>query len=161
MNVMSEKRTQIIRAVLGVMFSPLIGLLAGLVVLHLRHPEGFGWLDCTISRPSASIMYLYMSAIWAWPGMLVLGIPAHIWFRKRNWISAWQYCLAGLVGGILTMALVTNIMSLRRPMSLPLWVRLFPFGVFHPAMVGLVVGLAFWMLVVWERHSKPTGGDIQ
>lgn len=152
---MSEKRIQIVRTLLGVLFSPVIGLLAGLVVLHLRHPEGFGWLDGPISRPSASIMYLCMSAIWAYPGIIVLGIPAHIWFQKRNWNSLWQYSLAGFIGGIMIIALVTNVMSLRRPMSLPLRVRLFPFGVLHPGVVGIVIGLTFWLIVVWRgRHNQ-------
>ena len=155
-NVMSEKRKQVFRVVLGVLFSPLIGLLAGLVVLHLRHPEGFGWLDDPVPRPLASLVYLCMFAIWAYPGMIILGIPTHIWFEKRNWTSTWQYCLAGLVGGILTIALVINAMLSGRPMSLADRLRLIPFGVLHPSVVGLVTGLAFWMIAVRRRHNRVT-----
>jgi hypothetical protein len=151
---MSKKRIQIIRLMLGLLFGPLIGLLAGVAVLHLRHPEGFGWLDGPISRPLASIMYLYMFAILAYPAMLLLGIPAYIWFRKRNWNSAWHYCLAGFFGCLFSLMAITNVSRLLRATSMPMRIRLFPFGVFHPGLVGIVIGLAFWMITIWRRHNK-------
>lgn len=139
---------------LGVLFSPLLGLIVGLVVLHLRHPEGFSWLDSRISRPSASLIYLGTFVLWAYAGMVLLGIPTYICFQRQNWKSAWHYGLAGFSGGILTVILVMNLIFLRPITTSDLQFRLFPYGILQPGVVGITTGLAFWIITVWKRHNK-------
>ncbi|OVE73561.1 hypothetical protein BVX94_03615 [bacterium B17] len=153
---MSERRKQIVRVLLGVLFSPLIGLLGGLVVFNLRHPDAVGWLGGQFSRFSASVMYLEYFAVWAYPGMIVLGIPTYLWFESQKWRSTWHYCLAGLIGGVLVIALRVNILSLCRPMriSLPLRARLLPYGFLHPGIVGLLIGISFWLITVYRHNNR-------
>ena len=42
---------------------------------------------------------LKLSAMLAYPAMVVLGVPAHLLLVKRGWTSGWIYTLVGLVIG--------------------------------------------------------------
>ncbi|MBN1879367.1 hypothetical protein JW823_04575 [bacterium] len=76
-------------------------------------------------------------------------------FYQHRWWSARQYCLAGFAGGLATVAFAINIMSLfHNPMNLPLQLRLFPFGIFHPGVVGVATGLDFWLAMVRTKRNR-------
>jgi len=145
-----------IRTIIALILAPIAGLLAGVVAVNIAHPEGFGWLDGPISRPSAALIYLMMMSPMTFGGMIILGWPASYWLIKKGINSVVPYGLLGVLFGLLTPVLVINVMLLLKHHVPTLRFALLPFGVLQPISVGITTGLMFWFITVRQRRGTTT-----
>jgi len=102
------------------------------VVAFLLAPLAPGFVLMIIAlfgHPGEGIWGFKFLAIFTYPAMLVLGLPAHLLLVKRHWTSGWSYTLAGLVIG----AVVAGIFFGGRVAVLG-------------ALLGAVTGFTFWLI---------------
>lgn len=75
-------------------------LVVGLVVA----PVMPGLLMLVLSlfvKPSEGVWALKFTAMFAYPAMIVVGMPLHLLFQRRGWTSAWSYLITGMLTGAL------------------------------------------------------------
>lgn len=74
------------RLVLGLALAPLA---PGLLMLALS----------LLGTPGEGMWALKLIAIFAYPAMIVVGLPLHLLFQRKGWISLWPYLIAGTLTG--------------------------------------------------------------
>ena len=52
-------------------------------------------------KPSEGVWALKFTAMFAYPAMIVVGMPLHLLFQRRGWTSAWPYLITGMLTGAL------------------------------------------------------------
>lgn len=75
------------RIILGIMLAPLI---PGLLMLALS----------LLGNPGEGIWALKLTAMFAYPSIIGLGLPLHFLFQRNGWTSAWPYLIAGTIAGV-------------------------------------------------------------
>lgn len=137
------------RTMMGFFISPLLGMIAGAIVLFFQHPEGFSWLDGRISRFQGATTYVMIFGLYAYIGMLTIGLPLHWLLRRLRFQPVWLYFLLGPVAALLFVMGLTIVLNLP---SFKFVFIPFLFGLMHPTIVGAVTFTAFWFIAV-RRHK--------
>jgi hypothetical protein len=100
---------------------------------------------------------LALSLLYGYPLAALLGIPAFLLFRRRNWLRFWQVCLAGVIIGSLVplglVVLVAIYMSGKVGLIGAMSVSLGEMGVLVPfgSAVGVLCAGVFWLLAYFPQ----------
>lgn len=78
-------------------------------------------------------------------GVLVLGVPAFLFFRYRRWWELWRFMLGGALGGVLCAPV---FMATAAP-SFWFFAILFALG-------GACHALLFWLMAAWRNPELTT-----
>lgn len=149
----TENRS-VARTVAAFFISPLLGMIASAIVVFIQHPEGFGWLDGRISRLQGAITYVMIFGVYAYLGMLILGLPLHWLLRRLRLQQVWWYLLLGPIVALLFVMIVAVANNLRFLYGGSLTFIPFQFGIMHPAIVGAVAFTVFWYIGVRTRAQR-------
>jgi len=89
----------------------------------------------------------------AYPAMLVIGLPAYAILRMFGRVSLWSCALIGAVSGIFPMCVLVGSGSIRAPLSWAEWGRglwnIWPFYTW-----GALVGVTFWVMVRPRKRAQ-------
>jgi hypothetical protein len=121
------------RLALGLALAPLA---PGLLVLALS----------LLGKPSEGIWALKLIAMFAYPAMIVLGLPLHLLFQRSGWTSVWPYLIAGTIAGAVVAYFVFP--SLQVAGSSPSSIAIAAICAFF----GAVTAATFWLI------AKPNKG---
>lgn len=95
-----------------------------------------------LAGPASSTASVLRVAAVTCGGVLLVGLPAFLWFRCRGWWQPWRYLAGGGLGGLL-LALVLLKPGAGNVLFLSL---VFVFG-------GLAHALLFWVVAVWRNPA--------
>jgi ABC-type Fe3+ transport system permease subunit len=146
--MLKPERRNVGRTVVAFFLTPLLGMIASAIVVFIQHPEGFGWLDGRIPRLQGAITYVMIFGVYAYLGMLMMGLPLHWLLRRFRLQRVWLYLFLGPVAALLFIMAVAVVINLRfqsggRFVFIP-----FLFGILHPVIIGAVTFTAFWYIAV-------------
>jgi len=119
------------RLVLGLALAPLV---PGLLMLALS----------LLGNPSEGIWALKLIVMFAYPAMIVVGLPLHLLFQRMGWTNAWPYLIAGTLTGAVVAYFVFP--TLRLAASGPATASSIAIAAIC-AFFGAFTALTFWMIV--------------
>lgn len=109
-----------------------------------------------MSSPSWFVVALCLSAIIAYAGTFVFGVPAYLWLRARKWTAFWIAPIVGFVAAALAYCAFIALFMLRTSLSdLPsrlssvLHEVLWPYG-----PMGAAVGALLWLIARPDRAGS-------
>jgi len=99
-----------------------------------------------------------LAALWSYLGSLVLGVPAFLICRRRNWLQWWQVGLCGVATGalapLLQMSLFIVLAALGGASSIEALLQLAPVIAVCAALGG-GIAMAFWLIARPEQTNAP------
>lgn len=117
--------------------------MARLLAGFLLAPLGPGLLLMFLAiftHPGEGVWGLGLFALFYYPAMLVLGLPAHFLLVKIHWVNGWGYVLAGMVVGVIAAMAVFGGVALHN-LSLAI----------IAALLGALTAWTFWLI------ARPSG----
>jgi hypothetical protein len=132
------KPGQIRLIVAAIASGPAAGLIGAFVFVYTSMPD---------PETIAHYAFLFgpiMGAIYGWPAMAVVGIPAHHWLVKQGRTQLWWYLAASILAGFFTLivAAVMNVASAGKLMDPASLIQQSPlhFG------TALLAAAIFWLI---------------
>ncbi len=88
----------------------------------------------------------FISVVYGYPAMLLLGVPVFAFFLRQKWLEIWQVMLGGAVVGALVPILMMVAMALSGPSDSPLLPLIAAAAGLSAigAIFGAASGFAFW-----------------
>lgn len=123
--------------VMGLALAPLV---PGLLMLALS----------LLGNPSEGIWALKLIAMFAYPAMIVVGLPLHLLFQRNGWTSVWPYLIAGTLTGAVVAYFVFP--TLRVASSGPANSSSIAIAAIC-AFFGAITAATFWMIVLRNRDG--------
>ncbi|PNS09107.1 hypothetical protein [Solilutibacter silvestris] len=120
------------RLLIGLLLAPLV---PGLLMLAIS----------LFGNPSEGLWSLKLIAMFAYPAMLVVGLPLHLLFQRLGWNNVWPYLLSGAIAGIVVAYyLFPSVHGFANPSSIAIAVIC--------AFFGAITAATFWWIA---RPSRP------
>lgn len=127
------------RFVFALLLAP---LMPGLLMLALS----------LLGNPSEGVWALKLIAMIAYPAMIVVGLPLHVFFQWKGWTSVWPYLLSGTIAGAGVAYFVFP--ALRWAASGPATVSSIAIAAIC-AFFGAITAATFWMIVRPRTEQGP------
>lgn len=134
------------RLVLGLALAPLVPGLLMLVLSLLGNPDEGMWS-------------LKLIAMFAYPAMIVVGLPLHLLFQWKGWTSAWPYLIAGtLTGEVVAYFVFPTLRGAASATASSIAIAAIC------AFLGAITAAMFWLIVrqntpKYVRRTKGDGGN--
>ncbi|KLD73918.1 hypothetical protein FZ025_00655 [Xanthomonas hyacinthi] len=125
------------RVLIGLVLAPLA---PGLLMLALS----------LLGNAGKGLWALKLIAMFAYPAMIVLGLPIHLLFQRIGWTSVWPYSIAGAFVGAVVTHFVFPTLNAGQASASSIAIAAIS------AVFGAIAAATFWLVV---RPNNQRAGD--
>lgn len=114
--------------------------------------------------PSDWGFFAFLTVCYAYPLMLIAGVPSYLYFRRKGWLKLWQVVSAGVIVGVVVPTLLAISSGLESLLSQAKYDSAPPDHLVSVlalpllgAVLGAAIALVFWLIAIGPSSRVPHG----
>lgn len=157
-----SKRRKVVTTIIGLVVAPIVicvSLVIGIIIFSMVTDRGMGTAYFGGNFTLLIGAVIYGGTFGLVPSVLV-ALPLHHYFVRKQWNSAIQHGALGVVAGVLSLIIFMAVMSAWMQGPSPFMYPGAYIGIAAIGIAGIPGGLAFWIIRRPDRDAPPIPDEV-